>query len=1011
MDVPDEGHVDSEDLKKAVHEGFEKLKTTWMEMLRNSADDARTLVEDATALIQNALAEADGFHGGLSNALKTMLDDGRFARLMPSGTAEMRVLQDRIAWMLQHLPKTALIQADDSVLAGLSGDAVLTRVHKAVRRTGHRLRVIPRRIGNAWRAFRGREPIPFPAVSVRVSAHSLVRFYLSGELSHVADAWLGHRHAISVLAGEGLRRLWVAVLQGGDHPATSVRGVCEEVLVALSSQQRLAEEILLTGCKNCESAFVQSLERIFPPGSAAIRDAKGTWMAWRSARARRRQTRQWEIFYRGTVGSFDLGLEIVSFKAQTSGFRHRLKGAMDAQVRESLREPLDRMSKRCFDEAEALRGLFASASAQETGSLDTLQDEIEQRIADFSSDYIAHVLKPVENGQAGGPAVVLLGDASEQMARHVGGDCEIWVGEAPAWQPGEPPPDAEILRVPVRDLIGPHLEFLDGECQALRRDLNGVHGGVHDAVVDIWKAVRFNAETAIAELQAATDWREAIRIAEEMTLGSLARAATGVRVLAAEAERQVGALQDRMASGLETIAKKAEKSLQPGGEMDVHLRRYARLARLQAKGYVRLGAGYRAALMARLRLWYAHAKDPVLFAWDRLRRLLGLASVVAQEVHESIDAADLVTVHMDRFPPIYQRLFRMVPLQTDDLLVARQTELELMETALVRWENNRPSALALVGEVGSGKTSLLNCAIPRVFSAYPVYRHAFGETVNTEADLATALCAVFDLPATCVADEVRDALLAHPEPCVFLLEHGYELFMRRIGGLDVIRVFLRLVLTTSPKVFWGFSITESAWRYLDAVVQISNYFPFVIETRNMTSEELEAAVMARHELSGYALDFLPGASRQVLRRLQKVGDERVRQAMLRRIFFQNLAEASKGNVQIALFYWLKSIQDITHDAMRIAPMRALRFDFLNGLDMNSLFALAAFLQHGTLTVREHMEIFNVSQMSSQSVLDVLVTRNVIHLCPVQKEGDLRYVINPVMRHAVIDVLWNRNIFY
>ena len=320
--------------------------------------------------------------------------------------------------------------------------------------------------------------------------------------------------------------------------------------------------------------------------------------------------------------------------------------------------------------------------------------------------------------------------------------------------------------------------------------------------------------------------------------------------------------------------------------------------------------------------------------------------------------------------------------------------------------------MALVGEAGTGKTTLLNCAIPKFFHQHDTFRYAFEETINTEGDLAHTLCTMLGIEQMGSLLEVEGYLIGRERPCIILLEHGYELFMRRIGGLEVIRALLQLIAATSQNVFWCLSMTEASWRYLDAVVEISEYFPYVIETRNMPASELAQVVMARHEVSGYGLYFLQGESPSVARRLKRTTNERGQQAVLRDVFFDQLSDASKGNVQIALFYWLRSIQEIKDDTVYVEALKPLRFAFLNTLSADKLFTLAAILQHGTLTVSEHATIFRSSQTVSQGLLNTLAANNLIQVRQGATDGgEERYSMNPVMRRPVVDLLWNRHIFY
>ncbi len=285
--------------------------------------------------------------------------------------------------------------------------------------------------------------------------------------------------------------------------------------------------------------------------------------------------------------------------------------------------------------------------------------------------------------------------------------------------------------------------------------------------------------------------------------------------------------------------------------------------------------------------------------------------------------------------------------------------------------------------------------------------------------MTRSLAEAFGFPEASLA-ELEKKVLQFEEPRVFILEHAHHLFLRTIGGFEGLRAFLLFLAATSERVLWVLSMNEYTWRYLDPIVHISDYFPFQIETTNMSGPELEKTIMARHGLSGYRLRFRKGEalSRTLGRQLKKAPGEREEQAVLRKAFFEKLNSVSKGNVQIGLFYWLRSIENLDGDIMEIAPLEPLRFDFLSHLSVDKLFTLAAIVLHGTLNVDEHARVFHTSQTQSRLMLESLVSRNVIQsYVPEEPPGELTsprrvdYILNPVMRRPIIDLLYSRNIFY
>jgi hypothetical protein len=71
-------------------------------------------------------------------------------------------------------------------------------------------------------------------------------------------------------------------------------------------------------------------------------------------------------------------------------------------------------------------------------------------------------------------------------------------------------------------------------------------------------------------------------------------------------------------------------------------------------------------------------------------------------------------------PALYRHLFRPDPVEEARFLVGRGTELAALADARARWEAGHSAAVIVTGERGSGKTSLVNCALQGALAGLPV---------------------------------------------------------------------------------------------------------------------------------------------------------------------------------------------------------------------------------------------------------------------------------------------------
>ena len=149
-----------------------------------------------------------------------------------------------------------------------------------------------------------------------------------------------------------------------------------------------------------------------------------------------------------------------------------------------------------------MEGLEPKALAR---AIDDLQEQLEKQVNALSSGYFLSTMSPIDRGRVavqGRGEHVLVANASTHLMRQVGGDCDFWVGEPPAWTLGDSPPAREILKVPVRELVRPLVENeVQPELSDLQKRLGNLFVSTQAALRDVWKVIRFNVESGIAELE------------------------------------------------------------------------------------------------------------------------------------------------------------------------------------------------------------------------------------------------------------------------------------------------------------------------------------------------------------------------------------------------------------------------------------------------------------------------------------------------------------------------------
>jgi hypothetical protein len=352
----------------------------------------------------------------------------------------------------------------------------------------------------------------------------------------------------------------------------------------------------------------------------------------------------------------------------------------------------------------------------------------------------------------------------------------------------------------------------------------------------------------------------------------------------------------------------------------------------------------------------------------------------------------------DRAPMIYQRLFRLTPVEDPRFLVGRQYEMNALGEARRLWEANREAAVLIVGERGSGKTSLLNCAVQRPLSGLEIIRADFSKRLTRREDMNEFLGGLLKTEP----EAVETALNTGKR--VIILEELERTFLRHVHHFEAIRTLLNLISKTSQHTLWIISINYFAFRILNATLRLEPHFSHRVNAMSVDQSHLREAVLLRHNLSGLRLQFAPapsyGAYTERIRKMAGIKTESEND------FFDALYRESGGVFRTAFALWQRYIDHpeagVLYMRFPAMPHYEAITNSLNDLD---LFTLAAILQHGSLTPAEHSIIFQVDEARSNAWLDNLLARELIQPDP----GRAGFRVVPEAGEVVRRTLFSRNV--
>ncbi|MBK7395040.1 MAG: ATP-binding protein [Myxococcales bacterium] len=248
-----------------------------------------------------------------------------------------------------------------------------------------------------------------------------------------------------------------------------------------------------------------------------------------------------------------------------------------------------------------------------------------------------------------------------------------------------------------------------------------------------------------------------------------------------------------------------------------------------------------------------------------------------------------------------------------------------------RIQSRRGGLVALVGERGMGKTSLLQ----RIQQA----RGDVASTTTPPAGLA-ALCELLvELDVLAGGASLRQG---SARPAAILLDDFQRIAQPAMGGL---RDFDRLLAFASrhcEATTWVFAFDEVMWQFLERARATRPSFDEVMRLERWTEEDIARLLKARTELAGVAPSF-----ERLLEPLAPSADETDRQEALTAraaSYYRLMWDHAAGNPGVALDLFRRSLGVDPAGVTFVRPFQALELSDLERLPDSAIFVLKAVLQ-------------------------------------------------------------------
>ncbi len=390
--------------------------------------------------------------------------------------------------------------------------------------------------------------------------------------------------------------------------------------------------------------------------------------------------------------------------------------------------------------------------------------------------------------------------------------------------------------------------------------------------------------------------------------------------------------------------------------------------------------------------------------YNYIRKRIGLTPKITAISSEISDFLADTQSAVSKLPAVYRRLFEIEALKDERFFEGREQELSKLNLAYEHWKKGGYAPAAVVGEKGSGATTLLNFFEIKLDKKYNILRTEIYNIIYKPDDLIEFLRDFFKTGPIKNMEGLIEYLNNLPIKQVVIIENIQHLFLRKVRGFDCLKILFELISKTQRNIFWITTSSLYSWEYLSKTLNISDYFGYVVRLQSMEDEQMIKVILKRHKISGYNLSFKPSKEEESSKNYKKIPDEK-KQRYLSKQYFSDLNKFAKSNISLALLFWLRSTKEVSGDTITIGSLRDIDFSFLSSLETDKVFTLNSLLIHDGLTVESFSIINNISEAQSRLMLLVLLDDGVI----VQKQG--LYKINPLLYRQTVTLLQTKNIIH
>ncbi|MBU2511099.1 amino acid permease [bacterium] len=283
-------------------------------------------------------------------------------------------------------------------------------------------------------------------------------------------------------------------------------------------------------------------------------------------------------------------------------------------------------------------------------------------------------------------------------------------------------------------------------------------------------------------------------------------------------------------------------------------------------------------------------------------------------------------------PFYYRHLFLSKPLITKEFWVGRSSEIQRASIAINRFKSGIPGGLAVTGYPGSGKSALCRMIATKFFEKQKIWHLTPPESGSADPDLfESRLKEALDMAPGESLHQFQ-----WPKNSILIIDDIGSWWQRLDGGFRVISRITELIREIGDRCLILINANIATFNFLGELLDLDPYLLDIISCDPFDIKSLKEIVMVRHHSTGLKLNF-NGRS-----------EDELSSWALARLFTRSFSDCS-GNVGLVLKKWIRCIDTVSKDNLKLVVPDLPLLDELRYLESNQLILITQLLLHTRLS--------------------------------------------------------------